>query len=312
MLIRTGVALSLTTALIVPTLAACGSDSPGSESDAVQVAASFYPLAYAVQQIGGTHVDVTSLTPAGAEPHDYELTPSKVNAASKADLLVYAKGFQASVDKAADSVAPETSLNVAPTAGLDLSLDDVDQIAGQPEDDDETHGTDPHFWLDPVRYAKVAEKIASRLEKVDPDHRAAYEKGAKKFTGKLQTLNAEFRKGLAQCDSTDIVTSHAAFGYLAKRYGLKQVGVSGISPEQMPTPQRLADVSHFAKAHHVSTIYSETLASPAVAKTIARQTGAEVKVLDPIEGITDASAGDNYFAIMRANLKTLRNNQGCH
>ncbi len=309
---RTGAALSLAAALTATTLTACGSGGSSADPDAVHVATSFYPLTYAVQQIGGHHVDVTSLTPNGAEPHGYELTPSKVEAANKADLLVYAQGFQASVDQTVRSVAEKTAYDVAPAAGLDLSLDDVDQVAGRPEDDDDTHGTDPHFWLDPVRYAKVADAIASRLEKIDPAHRTAYRKGAKRFTDKLRSLNKEFHAGLAHCDSTDLVTSHAAFGYLAQRYGFKQIGVSGIAPDQMPTPRRLAAVSRFVTAHDVQTIYSETLASPAVAETIARQTGAKVTVLDPIEGITDDSAGSTYFEVMRSDLKTLRTHQGCH
>ncbi|WP_246136643.1 metal ABC transporter substrate-binding protein [Leekyejoonella antrihumi] len=309
---RAAAAVACAAAIAVPTLAACGGSAGAGEPHTVSVAASFYPMAYAVQQIGGDHVTVTSLTPNGAEPHDIELTPKEVLAVSQADLVVYAKGFQASVDKAVQTEAPKKALNVATAANLDLSLDSVDQVAGQPLNQSDTHGTDPHFWLDPTRYAKVARDIAARLESVDPTHKAAYAAGLKTFTSRLTALDRSYTATLKTCRIKDIVTSHAAFGYLAQHYGMTEVGVSGIAPDQMPTPGRLQAVSNFVTAHHVTTIYSETLASPAVAQTIARQTGTKVKVLDPIEGITDTSAGKDYFAIMRANLATLKSSQECN
>ena len=171
--------------------------------------------------------------------------------------------------------------------------------------------TDPHFWLDPVRYAAVAQAVADRLGTVDPEHRADYAARAKAFKARLAALDGEFRRGLAHCASTSIVTSHNAFGYLARRYGMSQVGITGLSPEAEPEAATLARVATYVKEHHVSTIYAETLVSPAIADTVARETGAKVATLDPLEGLTSSSAGADYFAVMRSNLAALRAGQGC-
>lgn len=178
------------------------------------------------------------------------------------------------------------------------------------------HGTeagevDPHFWLDPVRYRNVVDGIAAKLGEIDPAHRATYEKNAAAFAAELTTLDAEFHSTLSTCTNEDLVTSHAAFGYLADRYGLHQVSVAGLEPEAEPDPARLAQVAEFVEANRITTIYAETLASPAVAQTIARETGVTMAVLDPLEGLTAESAGSDYLSVMRANLTTLTKGQGC-
>jgi zinc transport system substrate-binding protein len=291
----------LITALAV---SACGQGQRGTASsadaagsDKLAVVASFYPLQFATQQIGGSHVAVTSLTRPGAEPHDIELTPRDVGSVSKARLVVFEKGLQGAVDSAVASQGGDRGLDVAPAAKLDLKL-----ASGT---------TDPHFWLDPQRYAAVGTTIATRLSSVDPAHKAEYEKNAKVFQDRLTALSTEFTTGLASCQRRDIVTSHSAFSYLARRFGMKQIAINGISPEQEPKAAALAAVSTFAKAHGVTTIYAETLVSPAIAQTVARESGATMATLDPIEGLTSASAGKDYFGVMRANLKTLQAGQGC-
>ena len=286
--------------LLIAALAvtACGPGQQSSAStDKLAVVASFYPLQFAAQQIGGSHVAVTSLTKPGAEPHDIELTPRDVGSVSKAGLVVFEKGLQGAVDSAVESQGGDRGLDVAPAAKLDLKL-----ASGT---------TDPHFWLDPQRYAAVATAIAARLSSVDPAHKADYENNAKVFTDRLTALSAEFTTGLAGCQRRDIVTSHSAFSYLARRFGMKQIAINGISPEQEPQAAALATVSTYVRAHAVTTIYAETLVSPAIAQTVARESGATVATLDPIEGLTSASAGKDYFEVMRANLKALQTGQGC-
>lgn len=315
-------------------LSGCRVDRSAAAGGRVSVVASFYPLQYAVEQIGGAHVSATSLTPPGSEPHDLELTPREVVSVAKAQLVVYADGFQPAVDSAVQQAPSGADLDVAKAADLSLSLDDVTTVgssgAGTSEHesghessvhessghessghDESGHNTDPHFWLDPVRYAQVATVIADRLSTIDPTHRADYQAGLTAFTGKLNALNHDFATGLRTCSIRAIVTGHAAFGYLSARYHLQQVGVLGLTPDQEPTPGRLRDVASYVKEHHVTTIYTETLASPAVAQAVARQTGARVATLDPIEGITEASAAKDYFGIMRANLAALRTGQDC-
>jgi zinc transport system substrate-binding protein len=282
------------------TLSACGSGKLDSQSktgtDALAVVASFYPLQFATEQIGGGHVAVTSLTKPGAEPHDIELTPQDVVSVSKARLIVFEKGLQGAVDKAVESEGGDRGLDVAPSANLDRKL------AGT---------TDPHFWLDPQRYSDVAKVIAERLSSVDPANKVDYEKNAKAFEDKLATLTEEFTTGLAHCQRKDIITSHAAFGYLAERFGMVQMAITGLNADQEPNAAELAAVSTYARAHGVTTIYAETLVSPAIAQTVASEAGARMATLDPIEGLTKRSAGKDYFEVMRSNLKALQAGQGC-
>jgi zinc transport system substrate-binding protein len=279
-------------------LSACGSGAPGRNSAGkLSVVASFYPLQFAAEQIGGSHVAVTSLTRPGAEPHDIELTTHDVATVSKAGLVVYEKGLQGAVDKAVESQAADRGLDVTSAADLNLRL--------------ASGATDPHFWLDPQRYSNVATVISARLSSVDPAHKADYEKGARAFVDKLTALSKEFSTGLVSCQRRDLVTSHAAFGYLAQRFGMKQVAINGISPGQEPDSAEIAAVSTFAKANGVTTVYAETLASPAIAATVAREAGARVATLDPIEGLTKQSSGKDYFEVMRSNLKALQAGQGC-
>jgi zinc transport system substrate-binding protein len=299
-------------------LAGCGSSaSPSAEPGAaVSVVASFYPLEFAVSQVGGDPVRVTSLTKPGAEPHELELRAKDVAAVSKSELVVYAKGFQPAVDTAVDQEAGDHALDVTQVASLDLPA--------LPEDDSRVGGVltaaegrnsdapaDPHFWLDPQRYAAVGTAIARRLQSLDPADAEAYSRNAAAFTDRLTVLDEEFRTGLASCRSTELVTSHAAFGYLAERYGLTQVAVTGLSPDAEPSPARLAAVADYVRQHHITTIYAETLVEPAFAETVAQSTGARVATLDPLEGLTDSSAGHDYFEVMRSNLATLRTGQGC-
>jgi zinc transport system substrate-binding protein len=296
-------------------LSSCGSSKTGEpgKAGAVQLAvvASFYPLQFATEQIGGGHIAVTSLTKPGAEPHDIELTPRDVATVSKAKLVVYEKGLQGAVDKAVESQGGERGLDVAPAAHLDLLFQPTVGAPAQTSGENAAGTTDPHFWLDPQRYSDVANVISERLSSVDPANRADYQKNAKAFEAKLATLGEEFTTGLANCKRRDIITSHAAFGYLARRFVMKQIAINGLSPDQEPKAAELAAVSSYAKAHGVTTIYAETLVSPAIAQTVANEAGAKMATLDPIEGLTDKSAGKDYFEVMRSNLKALQAGQGC-
>jgi zinc transport system substrate-binding protein len=280
----------------------CGAtaSAPGSSEGALPISAAFYPLQFAVEQVGGARVHVASLTKPGAEPHDLELTPKDVATVTKAKMVVFEGGFQPAVDDAVKGLNAETRLDVAGAASLDIAAPEGEQ----------GHGQDPHFWLDPIRYAAVGRAIGERLAKVDPAHAQEYRSNAEAFTAKLNTLDREFSAGLARCTIKDLVTGHAAFAYMSARYGLHQVAIT-ISPEQEPTAAQMRDVTNVIRQDGVTTVYSETLVSPAIAETVARETGATVAVLDPIEGITTASAGTDYFQVMQSNLATLKKGQGC-
>ncbi len=268
---------------------------------------SFYPLAFVAERVGGARVEVANLTPPGVEPHDVELTARDTAAIADADLVVYLAGFAVAVDEAIDNEAGERAFDVAVAAELDLQL--------TPIEDGEEHadeaGADPHFWLDPTRLAGVGDALADRLGRLDPASSAAYSANAAALRADLELLDAEFTAGLAGCAGRALVTSHNGFGYLAERYGLVQVGIAGLTPDEEPSPGALAEVADYVEANGVTTIFSETLVSPEIAETIAAETDARTAVLDPLEGLAADAEGENYLAVMRSNLVALRAGLSC-
>ena len=296
--------------------AGCGSAASSTGTATKQpgqlsVVAAFYPLQFVAERVAGGHAVVTNLTQPGSEPHDLELTPRQVGSLSTADLVLYERTLQPAVDEAiAQSDAAEV---------LDTTTVVPLQPAGTPQDDGHDHGPaggrgdalDPHVWLDPTLLATIATEVAGRLAAVDAAHAADYRSGAARLHDELDELDAEFRTGLASCARTDVITTHAAFGYLARRYALTQIGISGISPDAEPSPARIAEVQREAAEHGVTTIFSETLVSPAVAQSIAGDLGLATDVLDPLEGITAQSRGQDYLAVMRSNLAALEKANGC-
>jgi len=259
-------------------LAGCGSGNAGRGD----VVAAFYPLAYAAQRIGGADLHVKNLTPPGAEPHDLELTPREVGRIQDAGVVLYlGHGFQPAVSKAVEQARGD---RVDVLAGLRLRNDD------------------PHVWLDPVLFEQIGNRIARAL------HRPA-----RALTADLRQLDRDYREGLRNCRRHEIVTSHEAFGYLAARYGLEQVAITGPTPESEPSPRQLAHVIEVVRRTHATTIFFETLISPRLAKTVAREVGARTGVLNPIEGLTPAEQqrGENYVSLMRENLLALRRALAC-
>ncbi len=296
-------------------LAACGGTADGtpavgtgSEHGQVQVVASFYPIAYLAERIGGEKVGVFNPVPPGAEPHDLELSPRAVERIQGSQVLLYlGGGFQPAIDRALQTLEGNGLAATDVSQGVDkMPATDVE---GTPE----PGALDPHIWLDP-RYAKVmSENIESALIKADPANEAAYRANGEKLRVDLAALDAEMERGLSECARKEIVTSHAAFGYLARRYGLVEVPVSGLSPESEPSPARLNEVINLAKQRAVKYIYFETLVSPRVAEVIANEVNAQTLVLNPIEGLTEeqAASGADYFSLMRENVANLRTGQGC-
>jgi zinc transport system substrate-binding protein len=305
--LRAAVAAIATLGLAGGLLAACGSgDSAGAGTGHVEVVAAFYPLEYVTKQVGGDHVSVTNLVKPGVEPHDLELNPRQVGSVNQADLVVYLRGFQPAVDQAVTAEAKDRALDAATVAPL---LQDHTPIEGGEAHRDDT-GADPHIWLDPTRLAAVADAVAARLGTADPGHAADFTRNATELRTRLTALDDEYRTGLAHCASRSIVTSHNAFGYLAQRYDLTQIGITGLTPETEPTAGRLAEVARIAKREKVDVIFFETLVSPKIAETLASEIGAKAEVLDPLEGLKAGSDAD-YISVMRANLATLRSALGC-
>lgn len=294
------------------TLSACSgtSDAAGKGSGGkLDVVASFYPMQYLAEQIGGGHVAVDTLTKPGVEPHDLELKPKQIGELGEADVIVYLKGIQPAVDEA---IAQAGVANTVDAAAL-TELEDHDTSSGHDHAAEEAGhdhaseaGADPHIWLDPVKYAEVAKGVGAAFEKADPDHAADYRKNTDALLKKLGALNTEFANGLKNTTTRTFITTHSAFGYLAERYGLEQEGITGIDPESEPSPARVKELQDIARKDKVSTVFFETLASDKTAKTLANDTGLQTDVLDPLEGITDTSKGADYIQVMQSNLAALQ------
>ncbi|OKK19469.1 ABC transporter substrate-binding protein [Streptomyces sp. CB00455] len=300
-------------------LTACspaGAGASGGKDGKLAVTASFYPMQYLAEQIGKDHVQVSTLTKPGVEPHDLEITPRQTGQLSEADVILYLKSLQPAVDKAvaqsgAKNVVDAATLTPLETHGAAGHDDHAaeDESASGGHDHDHGHaesGRDPHVWLDPAKYADIAKGVGAALEKADPDHAADYAKNTGELVAKLTALDTEFKDGLRNTASKTFITTHAAFGYLAERYGLDQQGISGVDPESEPSPARMKELQAAAKKDNVSTVFFETLAGDKTAKALAGDTGLKTDVLDPLEGITDKSQGADYFEVMRSNLKNLQ------
>lgn len=298
-------------------LAACGSDDAGASSDGLTVVTSFYPLAFVTERVAGDHAQVDNLTQPGAEPHDLELAARQVGEVADADLVLFLHGFQPSVDAAVEQNAAETALDAGELVELIAEGAEDEEHADEPtgdshegHDHDDLAG-DPHIWLDPANMVAITEAVAGRLAELDPDHADDFQANADALIADLEAVDAEYEGGLAQCERRVFITSHAAFGYLADRYDLDQVGISGIDPDAEPSPERLAEVHDVVAHEGVTTIFYERLVSPKVAETLAADLGVEAAVLDPIEGLTDDTADQDYLTLMRDNLAALAQANGC-
>jgi zinc transport system substrate-binding protein len=302
-------------AAVLLTATACGDDAAGSAPAAagkLTVVTAFYPLQFISERIGGDATSVSNLTKPGAEPHDLELNPRQVGEISDAGLVVYLSGFQPAVDEAVKQQAGDRAFDAAAVAPLLDAAAGAHAHEGEAEPaeaEEEAGGKDPHVWLDPTRLAAIGDQLAARLGKADAARAADYTSRAAALRAELEKLDGEYTAKLATCQRREIVTSHSAFNYLAQRYKLEQVGITGLSPEAEPSPQRLAAVAEEAKEHGATTIFFETLVSPKIAETIAQEVGARTAVLDPLEGLT--GGGGDYLSVMRTNLTALTAALGC-
>jgi zinc transport system substrate-binding protein len=292
---RSGIVLTLMALLAT---AACGGSDDGGSAE--HVIAAFYPIAYAAERIApDAHVE--NLTPAGAEPHDVELSPRTVEEIEDADTVLYfGAGFMPALEETVDD--QEGALDLL--AGERLMAAREAHGHDEPEHSEEKSKRDPHVWLDPNRYAAIARKIADALG--DPG-------AADALVGDLEALDAEYREGLATCERRQIVTSHAAFGYLADAYDLEQIPLTGVSPEAEPSARAIEGLVDEVREEGATTVFFETLVSPELAETVAREADAETAVLNPLEGLTEDEIrnGADYFTIMRENLAALRKALAC-
>jgi zinc transport system substrate-binding protein len=292
--------------LVLPILAlapSCESVNKSAEvTDSPMVVTTFYPLEEAARRVGGDATKVENLTPPGVEPHDLELTSDDLMALTEADVVVYMdSGFQPAVEAAIPDVRGSL----------------VDGLAGQdllpPPGGEGELAVDPHIWLDPMRFAAVVRTVAEALSEQDPEQAGTYRSNARRFVDELESLDREFAKGLEDCRTRVIVTNHAAFGYLAHAYGLRQESISGLTPESEPVAERLAELVRMVEENGVTTIFTEELLPPDIAETLASEAGVSVHVLFTIEGLDEEqqAAGEDYLSLMRANLHSLRSALDC-
>lgn len=278
--------------------------APDASSSRPQVVASFYPLYFFASQIAGDKADVSNVTPAGAEPHDYEPTAQDIAKIESSNLLVLnGGGLEAWADNVKENIDHKKTAIVI--AGESLTTQEVVEEGEKI--------TDPHVWLSPVLAIQMVNKIEAGLVQADPSNASYYESNARTLKSKLGALDTEYKYGLATCKEKNIITSHAAFGYLATTYNLNQVSITGVSPDAEPSPQELAQVAKFARDNHVKYIFFESLVSPKLSQTIATEVGAQTLVLNPLEGLTgdEITSGKDYFSEMRNNLTNLKTALQC-
>jgi len=291
--------MSRTPSLLVPLVLAlalgalAGCAVPG-EGGKPTVVASFYPLQYVAARIVGNHAQVSNLTAPGVEPHDLELSPRQTADLSGASVAFYEKGLQPAVDEAIGNDSPKRVVDAASVVGLRKG----------------DGGIDPHFWLDPTLLAKTVTVFSEAMQKADPDHAADYARNATALRNDLLALDSEIRAGLTSCRIRTLVVSHDAFEYFGRRYGFTVSPIAGLSPDAEPSAKRLSELAAVVRDTGVTTVFSERLASPRVAQTLATEAGVRTEVLDPLEGLAEG-AGGSYLSVMRHNLQVLRAAQGC-
>lgn len=325
--------MAILTVILGVGIAGCGkTDTPTSATAAdrtgkLTVYTSLYPLEYAAERIGGEFAEVKNIVPAGVEPHDFEPTAKDIVSVANASVFIYnGSGFEPWVEKTVEGIDKHKVAVVNATEGLTLlkagaeehhegeaTTTDNGSAAASADshahDLEHAHGEfDPHVWLDPALFKAQAEKVKNAFVQADKTHRAEYEKNYLALAADLDALDKEFQAMAEKAPRKDFLVSHKAFGYLAHKYGLKQEAISGISPEDEPSPGELKKLVDHVKEEQIHYVLFETLASPKVAEVIARETGAKTATLNPLEGLTEdeQKAGKNYLSIMRENLETLR------
>jgi zinc transport system substrate-binding protein len=295
--------------LLVVSGCAAFSDAAGT-SAGVKVTTAFYPLQYAAERVAGEHAEVVNLTQPGGEPHDLELTIRETAEIASADLVVHEEGFQPSVDQGVEQNAAGEVIDVASAVAL-MGVDESHEEHSDEDEHGHEHGDlDPHFWLDPLLMADLGDEIAGKLAEIDSAHADDYAANAADLRDDLEVVDRAYADGLADCERDTVVVSHDAFGYLEK-YGLHLAAVAGLSPGAEPTPADLGELQELIREEGITTVFSERLVSPELTETLADDLGITTEVLDPIEGLSDETADQDYLSLMEENLGALREANGC-
>ena len=290
--------------------AACGNtNNEADKKEDLTIVTTFYPIYDFTKEIVGDEGNVKLLIPAGTEPHDFEPSAKERAEISDADVFVYnSSDMEFFVDSLKDSVDSKQTLMIEAAKGIDrLESQEADEHEESEEGHDHAHEYDPHVWLDPVLAIKEVRTIAGELGEKYPDKKEIFTKNADAYIKKLEALDQKYSEELKNATNRTFVTQHAAFAYLANQYNLEQVAISGVSPDQEPTPSRLAELKEFVKKNNIKVIYFEENASSKVAETLSNETGVKLEVLNPLESLTNEQikAGETYISVMEKNLEAL-------
>lgn len=286
----------------------CGNQEATKDSTKLQIVTSFYPMYDFTQNVAGDNAEVSVLMKAGTEPHDYEPSAKDIAKIADSDVFVYnSKEMETWVSSVLTNIDTKKTVVVDASQGIDLLEGNHSDDETEAEHEGHSHAHDPHIWLDPVLAQKQVDTIKEGIIKADTKNKETYEKNALAYKEKLAALNEKFEMGLKNAENRTFVTQHAAFAYLANRYDLEQVAMAGLSPDQEPSPAKLAELNDFIKENNIKIIYFAETASPKIAKTVANETGAKLEVLSPIEGITqeEQEKGVDYIKVMEKNLEAL-------
>lgn len=286
----------------------------------VKVYTTFYPLYDFAGKIGGERAEVAKLVPPGVSPHDWEPDPGTLTGLQAADVLLYnGLGLEPWLDNVVESLGTTQLKSINTTEGIEPLRGYVDAHAKEEED---AHGPeeeakkkkeaagelpDPHVWLDPLLALKQAERVLEALVAADPDSEQYFRDNFAALKGQFEQLDAEYREALQGKVRDKFIVTHLSFAYLAERYGLKQVGIAGLSPQAEPTARELAELVKLVREYGIRYIFQEPLVSPRLAQVLATETGAGILELNPLEGLLpeEIAAGKDYFSVMRENLAQL-------
>lgn len=264
-------------------------------NDNIVVYTSFYPLYFLVDEIGKDKINLQTIVPNGIEPHDYELTIQQIEEISHSDLLIYnGAGMEDWLDKLLETIEKDKVVLINASQEVDLII--------------EENTPDPHLWLDPMNMVKVGERIKDVLIELDRDNQKFYEENYLSLSQKLQNLDEKYEKSLRNKNRDTILVSHKAFSYLANRYDLEQISVTGINPNEEPSPKTIANLIEISKEKNIKYIFLETLANPKTVETIAKEANLEILTLNPLEGLTEEEQKEekDYISIMEDNLMNLK------
>lgn len=300
-------------------LAACGqTEEQVNEGDRIKIVTTFYPVYEFTKQVVGEHADVTMLIEAGQDSHNFEPSPKEMIRIAEADVFIYSSPFMETwVSAVLDTIKDSDVLIIHAAEDIPLyeEVEDEEHHDHEHEDDDHnhdehdhSHAIDPHVWVDPVFAQELVEKISVGIQTADTEHAAVYAENAAAYKAELVQLDEEFKKAFEKAEDRIFVVQHAAFGYLARRYGLEEISISSLTSSQEISPAQMAAVGRFIEANDIKTIFYQDSVNVKLAETLAEETDSELALLSTIESVTkeDRAKGINYLSLMRQNLESLK------